>query len=126
MVLTVILYTIMCYGLSSALVYYSGPWDIISRFRDKISSHRKLDELFGCMFCLPTNIGFLMAAVNLFAVPGVVFTPFNTIFECNTSMWPLIILFDGFYTGAIVSIMDTVVERIARNNDANEKKMLLD
>lgn len=103
----------MCYGLSSAIVYYSGPWDIFAKFRESVSDNEKLSELFSCMFCLPTNIGIIMSLLNMMFSPNQAFTPFNAVFNCNQNFWPLIIMFDAFYTGAIVSIIDTIVDRLS-------------
>ena len=41
-------------------------------------------------------------------------------------MWPLILIFDGFYTGAIVSIIDTIVNRISCGEENNERQILND
>lgn len=116
----------MCYGISAALVYYSGPFEIFSRFRNFIASDSYFNELFSCMFCLPTNIGIVMSILGMLFMP---FTPFTILFSGQYSMlWPLVILFDGFYTGAVVSIIDTVVERISAERvdfSDDSKKVLL-
>ena len=108
----VFVYTLMCYGLSSALVYYNGPFGMISRFRDYVSSNtnKYLDELFSCMFCLPVNIGMVLSVISLFSTP---FTPFTVLLHGNGFISLLTVLFDGFYTGASVSIIDYAVSRLS-------------
>ena len=109
----ILIYSLMCYGLSSAFVYYTGPFDIFSKFRDFLASNSgKLTELFSCMFCLPTNIGIVMSILSMTLFNGLYFTPFTILFGGDFSMWPLIIIFDGFYTGAVVSIIDAIVNKI--------------
>lgn len=113
--LGIVIYTIMCYGISSALVYYTGPFDIFSKFRDFLASNsNKLTELFSCMFCLPTNVGIIMSILSLLFSYSTPFTPFTMLLHLNSDIWPLIILFDGFYTGAAVSIIDTIVNKLEK------------
>ena len=127
---TVFLYTFMCYGLASALVYYNGPFNIFSRFRCFVAekNNKYLEELFSCMFCLPVNIGIIMSVLSLTVPCSTPFTPFTILFNGNEHLWPLIVFFDGFYTGAVVSIIDSIVYRIspAQIGGANEKILLND
>ena len=116
----------MCYGVSSAIVYYSGPWDIFSKLREFSSKNKKLEELFSCMFCLPTNIGIIMSIISLIFTRETPFTPFTTLFDSNSDLWPLIVMFDGFYTGAIVSIIDTIVDKMTNNYVTKTQEILND
>ena len=110
--LTIFIYSLMCYGIANAIVYYSGPWDIFVKLRNFASGNDKLEELFSCMFCLPTNIGIIMSIISFLYCKSQPFTPFTILFDSDTHLWPLIVLFDGFYTGAIVSIIDAIVNKI--------------
>lgn len=119
----------MCYGLASALVYYNGPFNVFSEFRDFIvlNNNKYLEELFSCMFCLPVNIGMVMSILSLIIPCNAPFTPFTLLFVGNENMWPLIILFDGLYTGAAVSIIDSIVEKISPTQvEINDKMQLND
>lgn len=122
----IFLYSLMCYGIANAIVYYTGPFDIFSKFRDSISGNEKLEELFSCMFCLPTNIGIVMSILSLLFGGETPFTPFTMWLGSNVCLWPLILLFDGFYTGAIVSIIDSIVNRIQPQEETNVKEILND
>lgn len=110
------IYCLMCYGLSAALVYYNGPGDILSKFRLSVSDNKYLSELFSCMFCLPTNIGFVLSLLSLIFAQNTPFTPFTVLMGDHASLWPLIILFDGFFTGAVVSIIDSMVDCLSCSN----------
>lgn len=114
--ISIFIYSLMCYGISSAMVYYSGPFDIFVKLRELIAGTDKLNELFSCMFCLPTNIGIIMSILSLLFCQETPFTPFTILFDQNVNMWPLILIFDGFYTGAIVSIIDTIVDKLSNNS----------
>ncbi len=109
-------YCLMCYGLSAALVYYNGPGDILLKFRLSVNDNKYLSELFSCMFCLPTNIGFVLSLLSLIFAQNIPFTPFTALMDDHASLWPLIILFDGFFTGAAVSIIDTIVDWLSGCN----------
>ena len=126
----IFIYTFMVYGLSAALVYYKGPWGIIEKFREHISSNRYLDELFSCMFCLPVNIGIVLSVLSLILSGFAPFTPFTIIFHNHIILWPIAVLFDAFYAGSVVSIIDSIVDSISTkygkiNND-NETNILFD
>ena len=98
------------------MVYYSGPFDIFVKLRELIAGTDKLNELFSCMFCLPTNIGIIMSILSLLFCQETPFTPFTILFDQNVNMWPLILIFDGFYTGAIVSIIATIFDKLSNNS----------
>jgi VIT1/CCC1 family predicted Fe2+/Mn2+ transporter len=119
----------MCYGLCSALVYYNGPYEIFAKFRCYIAekNNKYLEELFSCMFCLPVNVGMLLSILSLVFSSALPFTPFTLLMDSEGSLWPLIVLFDGFYTGAIVSIIDSIVEKISPATiEINNKQLLND
>ena len=108
------IYSIMAYGVANALVYFNGPFGFISRFREWISSkHDTFDELFSCMFCLPTNIGIILSILSLVLGP---FTPFTVVIEANVFTWPLVVFFDGLYTGGIVYLIHTIQQKLERND----------
>ena len=40
----IFVYSLMCYGIASAIVYYSGPFDIFAKLRESVSGNKKLEE----------------------------------------------------------------------------------
>ena len=109
------MYSIMAYAISAMLVYFSGPFNVVGKFRDWITSkHETFDELFSCMFCLPTNIGIVLSIVSL-AFMSIPITPFTLFFDYQYDMWPVIIMLDAFYTGGIVYIIHTLQEYFERS-----------
>lgn len=125
MIETILIYTLAAYGISAALVYYSGPFDILYKIREKVASNEYLNELFMCMFCLPVNIGIILSVISIL-LSTVPFTPFSMLFEGHYMLWPLAIIMDAFYTGAAVKIIDDIVESIEDKLDNSDKKILLD
>lgn len=108
-------YSIMAYGISVAFVYFNGPFNIIGKFRDWMSSkHETFNELFSCMFCLPTNIGIILSIASLAFMPFPI-TPFTLLYDYRYGMWPIIIMLDAFYTGGIVYLIHTLQERLERS-----------
>lgn len=109
----------MTYGLSNLLVYGSGPFNILGRFRD--FSHKYLGtfgDMLDCMMCTSTNIGFVLSILDFFIFHNIMFTPFNILFN-DTNLWYLIIPFDGFVTSGVVWLIHTVQETLELSN--NEK-----
>lgn len=105
-----IVYSIMVYGISNMLVYFNGPFNIVADFRDwAISKHETFSELFSCMFCLPTNVGIILSILSL-CIGFTPFTPFTILYYPNYSIWPLIIAFDGMFTGGVVYLIHTLQE----------------
>ena len=107
-----LIYSIMAYGISAMLVYFNGPFGIIDKARKWISSkQRPFDELFSCMFCLPTNIGIALSFVGLF-IAKVPITPFSVLYGCEIGLWYIIIPLDAAFTGAIVYIIDGIEKKL--------------
>ena len=110
------IYSIVAYSISNMLVYFSGPFNIIDKFRNWISSkHETLNELFSCMFCLPTNIGIILSIISLVFMPFPI-TPFTLLFNHQYYLWPVIIALDALYTGGIVYFIHTLQEYFERSN----------
>ena len=100
------IYSILVYSIANMFVFFNGPFNIITKFVGWISKkHSTFEELFSCMFCLPTNIGIVLSILSLLYGGNVYFTPFSMLWHENYYMWPLIIIFDGFYSGGITYII---------------------
>jgi hypothetical protein len=108
--MNIFIFTLAVYGISTALVYFNGPFDIISKFRDFVTKNTgKFGEVFSCMFCLPTNIGILLSIIAL--ISGVYFTPCTNIFG-GTCLWWLSVIMDGFYCGGTTYFLNTLQEKM--------------
>jgi len=107
-----ICYVLVVYGLSNMLVYFNGPFGIIDKFRNWISKiHPTFEELFSCMFCLPTNIGMLLSLLSL--VIDIPFTPFTLLFLGYDGFMTIItVIFDGLLAGATTYLIHTIQNRI--------------
>lgn len=112
------IYSIAIYGMSNALVYFNGPLNIIDKFRKKMSSiHQTFDELFSCMFCLPTNIGIILSLISHFLMTSEAFTPFSLLFPHVLSNSFLNVIFDGMFTGGIVYLIHTFQQLMERRGN---------
>lgn len=103
----IFIYSIAVYAIASAIVYFDGPFDIISKVRDKLSRKSKsLEKLFSCMFCLPFNIGIVLSIIAILA--NFSFTPFTAFFHNRENMWFLSIIMDGAYAAGITYLIDSL------------------
>lgn len=114
-VITLISYLLFSYGITTMFIYFDGPFDIISTFRNVMSSiHPKVGELFQCPFCLSTWVGGIFSVINYFLIP-IKITPFNMILG-STHMWWLIILMDMFLTCGSVWLLHVLDEYLENNS----------
>ena len=92
---TLLSYILFSYGITTMLIYFNGPFDIIEYFRKTMNAiHPKLGELFRCPFCLSTWIGGLFSIINYLWIP-IKITPFNMILAgsglwwCISTLWSM-------------------------------------
>lgn len=89
-------YILCSYGFSEMVVFGRGPFSIFERWRNfTMSISKGLGELFTCMLCFPTWVGFGFSIIDIL-IPSVVFTPFNIIFGGG----------GGFLICALIVILD--------------------
>lgn len=106
-----ILYSVMTYGVSNVLVYGSGPFDLILKFRNFCKDHLSvLGKMLDCMMCTSLNVGLICSLFNVLLFPSLKFTPFSNIFVDISEYWYLIILFDAFFTSGVVWIIHSFQE----------------
>lgn len=118
-VITLIAYLLFSYGITTMFIYFDGPFDIISAFRNMMSSiHPKVGELFRCPFCLSTWCGMLFSVLNYYFIP-IKITPFNMILG-ETNMWWLIIPMDMFLTCGSVWLLHVLDEYLENNSKTYE------
>lgn len=112
-------YILFSYGITTMLIYFNGPFDIIEYFRKTMNAiHPKLGELFQCPFCLSTWIGGLFSIINYLWIP-IKITPFNMILA-GSGLWWLIIPMDSFLTCGTVWLLHVLDEYLENNSKTYE------
>lgn len=112
-------YILFSYGITTMLIYFNGPFDIIEYFRKTMNAiHPKLGELFQCPFCLSTWIGGLFSMINYLWIP-IKITPFNMILA-GSGLWWLIIPMDAFLTCGTVWLLHVLDEYLENNSKTYE------
>ena len=113
---TIFIFSIVAYGISNHFVYAHGPMHIYDWIRDTASKiHSNLGELFQCMICFPTWIGFILSAANSFFLPYAELTP-GMIMLGTFAPWWIIMILDGFFASGIVWLIHTLQEALERSN----------
>ena len=116
---TLLSYILFSYGITTMLIYFNGPFDIIEYFRKTMNAiHPKLGELFQCPFCLSTWIGGLFSIINYLLIP-IKITPFNMILA-GSGLWWLIIPMDAFLTCGTVWLLHVLDEYLENNSKTYE------
>ena len=116
---TLLSYILFSYGITTMLIYFNGPFDIIEYFRKTMNAiHPKLGELFQCPFCLSTWIGGLFSIINYLWIP-IKITPFNMILA-ESGLWWLIIPMDSFLTCGTVWLLHVLDEYLENNSKTYE------
>ena len=116
---TLLSYILFSYGITTMLIYFNGPFDIIEYFRKTMNAiHPKLGELFQCPFCLSTWIGGLFSIINYLWIP-IKITPFNMILA-GSGLWWLIIPMDSFLTCGTVWFLHVLDEYLENNSKTYE------
>lgn len=116
---TLLSYILFSYGITTMLIYFNGPFDIIEYFRKTMNAiHPKLGELFQCPFCLSTWIGGLFSIINYLWIP-IKITPFNMVLA-GSGLWWLIIPMDSFLTCGTVWLLHVLDEYLENNSKTYE------
>ena len=117
--IVIFVFFIVSYAISNHFVYAHGPAHIYDKIRDIANKiHSNLGELFSCMICFPTWVGFILSACNSFFYPTLALTPFMLLLGAVAPWWVIMIL-DGFFASGIVWLIHTAQEALERSN-ANE------
>lgn len=118
---TLLSYILFSYGITTMLIYFNGPFDVIEYFRKTMNAiHPKLGELFQCPFCLSTWIGGLFSIINYLWIP-IKITPFNMILA-GSGLWWLIIPMDAFLTCGTVWLLHVLDEYLENNSKTYENQ----
>lgn len=117
--LAIFCYVIMTYGLTNLLVYGTGPFNVLIKFREFCGNiHETFSEMLECMMCTSTNVGFILSVINLIFLPHIPFTPFNWLFYDISLFW-LIIPLDAFFTSGCVWLLHTIQETLESITNKN-------
>jgi hypothetical protein len=113
---TIFIFSIVAYAISNHFVYAHGPMHIYDWIRDTAAKiHPNLGELFQCMICFPTWVGFMLSAANSFFLPYISLTP-GMIMLGTLAPWWIIMIIDGFFASGIVWLIHTLQEALERSN----------
>lgn len=114
--IVIFIFSITAYAISNHFVYAHGPMHIYDKIREIMTKiHSNLGELFSCMICFPTWIGFILSAANSLLLPTLKLTPFMLLLSGSTFWWVIMIL-DGFFASGIVWLIHTCQEALERSN----------
>jgi len=114
--IVIFVFSIVSYAISNHFVYAHGPAHIYDKIRDIANKiHSNLGELFSCMICFPTWVGFILSVCNSFFYPMLALTPFMLLLGAVAPWWVIMIL-DGFFASGIVWLIHTAQEALERIN----------
>ena len=112
----IFIFSILAYSISNHFVYAHGPIHLYDGIRSLASKiHPNLGELFNCMICFPTWVGFILSAANSWLLPTVALTPMMLLIN-GLAPWWVIMIFDGFFASGISWLINTVQEALERSN----------
>ena len=113
---TIFIFSIVAYAISNHFVYAHGPMHIYDWIRNTVVKiHPNLGELFQCMICFPTWVGFILSAANSLFLPYTELTP-GMIVLGTLAPWWIIMILDGFFASGIVWLIHTLQEALERSN----------
>lgn len=113
----IFIFSILSYAISNHFVYAHGPMHLYDKIRDIAESiHPNLGELFACMICFPTWVGFALSAANSIFLPSASLTPMMLLLNGLTPWWAIMVL-DGFFASGIVWLINTLQEALERSNN---------
>ena len=113
---TIFIFSIVAYAISNHFVYAHGPMHIYDWIRDTAAKiHPNLGELFQCMICFPTWVGFILSAANSLFLPYTELTP-GMIMLNTLAPWWIIMIIDGFFASGIVWLIHTLQEALERSS----------
>ena len=116
----IFIFSVLAYSVSNHLVYAHGPMHLYDGIRSIASKiHPNLGELFSCMICFPTWVGFVFSAANSLFLPNVSLTPLMILLN-GIAPWWIIMILDGFFASGIAWLINTVQEALERSNAYGE------
>lgn len=116
--INILIYILFAYGITNLLVYGTGPFDILSKFR-KLARRilNTLGDMLDCMMCTSTNIGWIVSLLNLLFI-SVPLTPMMILYG-GVLPWYVIIFGDACITSGAVWLIHTAQEMMERLDNGN-------
>lgn len=112
----IVVYILFAYGLTNLLVYGTGPFDILSKFRDFAKKTlNTLGDMFDCMMCTSTNIGWFVSLLNILFLTTPL-TPMMILYGCSLP-WYITIFGDACITSGAVWLIHTAQEALERSGN---------
>lgn len=113
-----IIYFLTMYGLTNLLVFGSGPFDILVKFREKCREILPtLGDMLDCPMCTSANLGWIACLVNIILLPTISLTPFNLLLGGGYNLILLKIFGDLCITSGVIWLIHTLQEALERLNN---------
>lgn len=117
MLFSLFVYCIAVYGVTNIVVHSNGPLWIFKFWRKLTNSiHPAIGELFSCVMCFSTWVGFALSLIDIYVLKNQTITPFNMILN-NESVW-LVVLLDMFFASGVTWLIHQFEELMERTNPA--------
>lgn len=118
----IVVYSIICYSISNMFVNAYGPFGMFQKIHDAAERvHPNLGELFSCMICFPTWVGFTLSLLNYIFLPYVCLTPCSIILG-SIAPWYVIVFFDGMFASGITWLIHSWQESTEVKNTQEDSK----
>ena len=114
--INILVYILFAYGITNLLVYGTGPFDILSKFRKLARSIlNTLGDMLDCMMCTSTNVGWIISLLNILFI-SIPLTPMMILYG-SVLPWYVIIFGDACITSGAVWLIHTLQEFLERSNN---------
>ena len=111
--INILVYILYSYGLTNLLVYGSGPFDILVKFRALCRRIlNTLGDMLDCMMCTSTNVGWIMSLLNILFIK-IPITPMMILYG-GALPWYAIMIGDACITSGAVWLIHTFQEMMER------------
>jgi len=116
----IVIYILFAYGLTNLLVYGTGPFEILTKFR-KLARRilNTLGDMLDCMMCTSTNVGWIVSLLNILFV-SIPLTPMMILYG-NVLPWYIIIFGDACITSGVVWLIHNIEEALERSNNTGDE-----
>ena len=110
------IYVIVCYGIANTIIYANGPFHCFIKMHEIARKiHPQLDEMLSCFICSGWWLGFGMSILNLFVLPGILFTPMAMI-GLPLEYWYITVFLDGAFVSSSNWLINTAQNYLETNS----------